>query len=226
MTNRHQLDANDLAISGQQNLGAIAGQQNTRGLQEQQKCRNEHDAYLARKADYDEAYWKNQAEGNKRMQYAHPQDEMRVEQRIRIDLDERKRQQEEINKRMKDAMNSMPMGTGPAANTHPQPVLGSHGQRGEDAPKETTVDAILTERGKRYGLFTGHAKITQGLKETIKHHLDIRAKLLAPDQQEALDMICHKIGRIINGDPDYDDSWVDIAGYAQLVADRLQGKVR
>jgi len=39
-------------------------------------------------------------------------------------------------------------------------------------------------------------------------------------------MIAHKIGRIINGDPDYDDSWVDIAGYAKLVSDRLQGTVR
>ena len=35
-------------------------------------------------------------------------------------------------------------------------------------------------------------------------------------------MIAHKIGRIINGDPDYDDSWADIAGYAKLVSDRLQ----
>jgi hypothetical protein len=36
-------------------------------------------------------------------------------------------------------------------------------------------------------------------------------------------MICHKIARILNGDPNYADSWVDIAGYAQLVADRLLG---
>jgi hypothetical protein len=35
-------------------------------------------------------------------------------------------------------------------------------------------------------------------------------------------MIAHKIGRIINGDPDYIDSWDDIAGYAKLVADRLR----
>ena len=35
-------------------------------------------------------------------------------------------------------------------------------------------------------------------------------------------MICHKIGRIVNGDPDYADSWIDIAGYAKLVADRLE----
>ena len=80
---------------------------------------------------------------------------------------------------------------------------------------------VLTERGKRYGKFTGHATITQGLKAVM---FNARADLvLAADQREALDMIAHKIGRIINGDPDYADSWVDIAGYAQLVADRLQG---
>jgi len=39
-------------------------------------------------------------------------------------------------------------------------------------------------------------------------------------------MICHKIGRIVNGDPNYYDSWADIAGYAKLVSDRLEtGKV-
>ena len=34
-------------------------------------------------------------------------------------------------------------------------------------------------------------------------------------------MIFHKIGRIVNGDPNYADSWHDIAGYAKLVEDRL-----
>ena len=29
--------------------------------------------------------------------------------------------------------------------------------------------------------------------------------------------------RILNGDPDYHDSWHDIVGYAQLVADELSG---
>jgi hypothetical protein len=58
------------------------------------------------------------------------------------------------------------------------------------------------------------------------YQLEKRGKRLAPDQQEALDMIFAKIGRIINGDADYADSWIDIAGYAKLVADRLEGKVR
>lgn len=84
-----------------------------------------------------------------------------------------------------------------------------------------TITAILTERGNRYGKFTGHAAITQHLKN-ILHNTD-KWHELDWDQREALEMIAHKIGRILNGDPNYDDSWVDIAGYARLVADRLQG---
>jgi hypothetical protein len=43
-------------------------------------------------------------------------------------------------------------------------------------------------------------------------------------QQEALDMIQHKIGRILNGDPDYVDNWDDIAGYSQLISKILRGE--
>lgn len=85
------------------------------------------------------------------------------------------------------------------------------------------ISATFDERNKRYGEFMGHARVTLLLKEVAVAELDARRKCLAPDQQEALDMIFHKIGRIINGDPDYAGSWYDIAGYAQLVADRLNG---
>jgi hypothetical protein len=84
----------------------------------------------------------------------------------------------------------------------------------------------LTERGNRYGAFKGHAEVSQELKEVIRNALAVRNKDIEPDQIEALEMIMHKIGRIINGDPDYDDSWRDIAGYAMLVCDRLNGIVR
>jgi hypothetical protein len=40
---------------------------------------------------------------------------------------------------------------------------------------------------------------------------------------ETLDMIAHKIGRIIAGNAAEPDHWRDIAGYAQLVANRLEG---
>lgn len=90
----------------------------------------------------------------------------------------------------------------------------------------TDVNATLDERGKRYGTFSGHASVTQALKAVIRNRLGDRNKVLAEDQQEALDMICHKIGRIINGDPDYADSWHDIAGYATLVENRINGNPR
>lgn len=87
----------------------------------------------------------------------------------------------------------------------------------------TDVSKVLDERGNRYGKFVGHAEVTQELKRLIHDHLAQRNKRLDYDQLEALHMICHKIGRIVNGDADYADSWVDIAGYAKLVADRLEG---
>ena len=88
------------------------------------------------------------------------------------------------------------------------------------------VDAILDERGTRYGQFKDVALVIQRLKQEIRMGLLLQSKILDVDQQEALDMICNKIGRIVNGDPNYVDSWVDIAGYAKLVADRLEGKAR
>ena len=91
-------------------------------------------------------------------------------------------------------------------------------------PVAQGVGAILEERGSRYGPFVTHAEITCALKEVM--YIRGGYSKMAPDQREALDMIFHKIGRIINGDPNYADSWIDIAGYAQLVVDRLEGKVR
>jgi len=91
---------------------------------------------------------------------------------------------------------------------------------------QDNVDAILNERGKRYGVFAQHAMLSQMMKDVAREYLSEVDKVLKADQQEALDMIFHKIARILNGDPDYADSWIDIAGYAKLVADRLEGKVR
>ena len=83
------------------------------------------------------------------------------------------------------------------------------------------LDAVLAERGQRYGTFSGHALVAQALKDVIRCELGSRGKFLDPDQIEALEMIAHKIARIVNGDPDYIESWRDVAGYAQLVVNRL-----
>jgi len=84
------------------------------------------------------------------------------------------------------------------------------------------VDNTLEERGNRYGKFENHARITQNIK---------RAMVASPNwgelpdyMKESLEMVAHKIGRILNGDPYYDDSWHDIIGYTKLVEDKLHGE--
>jgi hypothetical protein len=86
------------------------------------------------------------------------------------------------------------------------------------------IDKTLQERGSRYGVFKDQAVICQGLKSVMQ--MTANWEKLAPDQKECLDMIANKIGRILNGDPDYTDSWHDIVGYTQLVEDRLNGRIR
>jgi len=93
-------------------------------------------------------------------------------------------------------------------------------------PNETNVDAILDSRAKDYGKFIDGAEIMQMLKRLVHNYIEDRGTPLAFDQREAIDMIIHKLGRIINGNPDKVDHWADIAGYATLVAERLEGNAR
>lgn len=90
---------------------------------------------------------------------------------------------------------------------------------------KTFVDSVrdvLTQRGKRYGEFSDHAQYSQKMKSIwMSSPGYIKANAT---QREAMDMILHKIARAMNGDPAYDDTWIDIAGYAQLVVDQLRGK--
>lgn len=82
------------------------------------------------------------------------------------------------------------------------------------------IDDTLSQREARYGTFCEHARITQNLKKTMQDSPNWQK--LRNDQKEALEMLAHKVGRILNGDPDYHDSWHDIIGYTKLVADTLR----
>ena len=88
----------------------------------------------------------------------------------------------------------------------------------------TTIQETLDARGKIYGEFATHAIISQALKQAMWLNSPNWFKLPA-DTREALEMIQHKIARILNGDPEYDDNFRDLAGYSQLVLNRiLRGK--
>lgn len=84
----------------------------------------------------------------------------------------------------------------------------------------TDINAVLQERGERYGTFMGNAAVAQAMKRAV--HTPTYYSM-SPDQQEAIDQILSKISRIVTGNAaDYLDSWTDICGYSKLVEDRLK----
>lgn len=90
---------------------------------------------------------------------------------------------------------------------------------GEFEIMKDSIDETLAQRGTRYGDFGEHARITQSIKRAMCDSTNW--EMLSDDKKEALEMLAHKIGRILNGDPEYKDSWHDIIGYAKLVDDTL-----
>lgn len=83
---------------------------------------------------------------------------------------------------------------------------------------KVSVGEVLEERRYAHGDFKLQATVAQELVNVINEHLD---KKLSPEQHEALHMICSKVSRIVAGNENCRDHWVDIAGYATLIADHL-----
>lgn len=84
----------------------------------------------------------------------------------------------------------------------------------------TEIDDVLRERSKHYGDFAGIGEHAQRIKHAI--HAGSNWGTLKPDEREALDMVAHKIARILSGDPEIVDHWLDAAGYLKLISDRLE----
>ena len=84
------------------------------------------------------------------------------------------------------------------------------------------LDKTLAERGAVYGRFVDHAEISQGLKRVMRAAPGWQE--LPDDMREALEMVQHKVARILNGNPAHVDSWHDVGGYVALVEKRLNGE--
>lgn len=84
------------------------------------------------------------------------------------------------------------------------------------------VDSTLAERAETYGEYANACAIVQTIKNVYRRRGNWGR--LNESQRESLDMIASKIARILNGDPNYSDSWHDIAGYAQLIVKQLEAK--
>ena len=86
----------------------------------------------------------------------------------------------------------------------------------------TDIIKTLSERGLTYGEYKDVSRTSQLIKEALRNGGSY--SILSNEACESLDMIANKLARIVNGDPSYLDSWVDIVGYTTLVINKLEGK--
>src|SRR5690606_9566692 len=76
------------------------------------------------------------------------------------------------------------------------------------------IDSTLNERGARYGNYSDVAGTTQQLMAIVESGAS--HEHLNAEQKTSLFMICNKIARAVNGDPQYLDNHRDLAGFATL----------
>ena len=90
---------------------------------------------------------------------------------------------------------------------------------GQEAHVDNIVEQVLAERGEDYGDYASKAQFIQGVKHLMRSSPSWQA--MDADMRESMEMIAHKMGRTLYGNPTHKDNFLDIAGYAKLVADRL-----
>lgn len=76
--------------------------------------------------------------------------------------------------------------------------------------------ALLAARAATHGDFRECAGVSQQILRTLS--MGSRWRDLSDVHRESLQMIAHKLHRIVCGDPMVADHWDDLAGYAKLVS--------
>ncbi len=90
------------------------------------------------------------------------------------------------------------------------------------AARKQTLDktaGILEERGATHGDFTENARVSQEIMDVLQTAPSWDE--LSYVQREALHMFAHKMARIVGGNPNVQDHWDDIGGYARLASERI-----
>lgn len=82
------------------------------------------------------------------------------------------------------------------------------------------IEEVLNQRQATYGDFTKNAEVSQMMKYFMAQGTNYKQMHVA--HREALEMIVHKIARIVNGDSYYIDNWIDLCGYSQLVINEIE----
>lgn len=80
-----------------------------------------------------------------------------------------------------------------------------------------TVKETRDTRETTHGSFVHRSRVCGNIRAAMLSECGA----LEPDQAQALIMIADKASRIVCGKANTHDHWLDIAGYAMLVADRV-----
>lgn len=83
---------------------------------------------------------------------------------------------------------------------------------------ESAAQVVIEKREHSHGDYLHQARMAQDLKKIFRD----AGRQLSPEQSESLDMIAVKLSRILTGNPNEADHWVDIAGYATLISNMLR----
>lgn len=82
------------------------------------------------------------------------------------------------------------------------------------------IDNTIQDRASKYGDFREQGRVAQNLKDAMRDSPNWDA--LPAYMKEGLEMIQHKISRMLNGEILYDDNVHDIVGYTKIMQDRMQ----
>jgi hypothetical protein len=103
--------------------------------------------------------------------------------------------------------------------TEGQPIEGRRHLK-EITPDQPSLDRTFAQRNARYGDFRQQADIGERIRDAMEGSPNWSR--LTPSMRLALLWISDKIARILSGDPFYEDSWHDVAGYATLIERELR----
>ncbi len=84
------------------------------------------------------------------------------------------------------------------------------------------VSNLIASRQGTHGSMAENSATIQAIKEIMRAAPNWAG--MDPIYREALEMVAHKMGRILHGDPSYLDPWMDIAGYAQRIVETIKGR--
>ena len=82
------------------------------------------------------------------------------------------------------------------------------------------INKLLDERGKTHGDIVVQSYFSQEMKNVL--HVSPHWRNMSTVKRECLEMIVHKISRVLAGNPNEPDHFRDIIGYSQLILNEIE----